>query len=398
MWLLWAATFAKYALWLPLTSHGIDYIKHRRAAVAILEGRSPYDGDNYLRFNYPEFAAWVFVYLAWVPEDTGEADQDPGEIVWDLGNALFLAAALVIVIFGCRPRGPLETRAGPARVWVRAHWPAVAALLMGLFAPAFVGNHYANIEPFNLFLMALLLAALLRRRDTSAGILLAALALVKILPVLLLAPLWIARRRRAVWVTVALLAAYGLLLLATGWWRREWFLATQVLPNIGFHYRGISNAPASIITEYWMPSVWASKATYDTATRIGSAVAFVAFAAVLTLGWRGVAASWRRGLAFSSLSLVLIPPLFEYIHLIWALPAYVLLAVDWAEGRASHRMAALGGGFWLIVFACRYAQEVTNITEPMLPRHASTLFVIALWALAAWRLMSHKSETGEEGT
>lgn len=384
-WLLWSLTFVKYALVFPLTMHGIDYIKHRRAALAVVEGRSPYTDENFLRFNYPQFAAWVFVFLAWAPESAGET-------VWDLCNAAFLAATLAVVILGCRPRAPQGLRpADRARQWAAAHWHAVAALAMGVFAPAFVGNHYANIEPFNLLLCATFLALMLHGRDGAAGLALAALCLVKILPALMLAPLWLGGRRRAVGWCLAAIGAYALVLAATGWWRHEWFLLREVLPRLAFEYRDISNAPAAIAVAKLAPAVWKHRAAYDLVCRVFSAAAFGVFAVVTVLGRR---AGWREGVGFASLSAVLITPLFEYIHLIWAMPAYLLLAVDWVEGRVSSRLVLVLGAMWAVVFALRYMQEVANFSEPLPPRQVATFFVAALWVAAGAQVLAARRPAG----
>lgn len=273
---------------------------------------------------------------------------------------------------------PKATPSEPARAWVVRHWPSVAVFALAINAPIFLEIRDGNIEPLNLVLLIALGAALLRKRDTVAGVLLAMLCLGKILPVFFLPPLLFAGRKRAVGVCVAFLALYGLVLLATGWWRWDWFLFAQTLPNVGFHYRGLSNSLVAIAGRYLFPALFASKKAFDL-TAMGIALSVVAGqVAVAILGWPLVRRSWRTGLSFASLSIVLMSPLLEYQHLIWAIPAYLFLIMDAVEERISPRFFATATSLWLAIFACRYLTDL-GVWLVVSPLHASTLLLAVLW-------------------
>ncbi|NQU43079.1 DUF2029 domain-containing protein, partial [bacterium] len=233
-WAFFATLFIKHILIYQFFWDGVDFPKHVEAARAVLENRSPYTGENYLGFNYPLLTAWLFVFLAWVPADRAE-------FVWDLCHAIFVFASLVIVVGAYRPRitdSKRRTDGCPiqAASWIADHWPAVGALALALFSPIFLDIHHGNIEPLNLVLLILMGALLLRGKENSAGVVLAVLCLIKIVPILLVPALWMGGKRRTVAVWTAALSAYAIVMLLTGWWRWEWFLVTETLPNIGFHY------------------------------------------------------------------------------------------------------------------------------------------------------------------
>lgn len=383
-WAFWLFAFVKHALIFSFTSPGVDYVKHYHAAQDVLQSRNPFVNENGLFFAYPQFAVWLFLFLAWF-------SPEHAEHVWDGLNALFLALSLGLVIAFPRPRVPAEARgradpASRARVWTADHWPSAAAFIMGIFAPAFVGVHCGNIEPLNLFLGSLLCLALLRNAQAATGAALAVLSLVKILPSFFVVPLWLAGKRRTVAVWAGVLCVYALVLIATGWWRWEWFLFTETLPNLAWEYRGISNSLVAIAATYFFPWLWSSKTVCDAAGMAATGTVLALCVLILLRSRKSLRRSWRPGLAFASLSIVLATPLLEYIHLVWTLPAYLFLILDFLEGEIGAWRFLASASLWILVFACRHLQDL-GMTQPMLPRHIATFFVLGLWILAAADLL-----------
>ena len=399
-WMAWAFMFVKYVLILPYIFPGVDFPKHHRAAVEIIHGRSPFTGRNFLGFNYPLFTAWVYSFLA--PLSEAQA-----KIVWDVTNGILLLASLALLVCFHRPcfdqagasvnAAERDSLAWRTRRWWARHWPSLAALMMAAYAPIFMDFHCGNVEPLNVILLIALSAAMLRGAERTAGVLLAILCLVKILPVLFILPFAVAGKRRVVWYCIGSLGLYGAVLLATGWWRWEWFLFTQTLPNVGFQYHGLSSSLTSIAGRMFFFELMKSKAAYDLASRVVAAGALGLDLAILAASWRAWRASWRDGLSVMSLSILLMTPLLEYHHIVWALPAYLLLFVDYIEGRIGARFFAWALALWLAIFACRYLAEI-SIHYRFPPRDAATLLLIVLWLSTAARIVCKQSRRRDEIT
>lgn len=397
----------KYVGVQQFTTLGVDFPKHYAAALEILRGSSPFDGDLYLGFNYPLFTGWLYLFLAPFSLETAG-------LAWDVCNTLLVLGALVLVIFCYRP-GVADSPDAGGRAICR-YWHSVAAFAFAIFAPIFLEIRDGNIEPLNLFLLMALGAALLHGRDRTGGVLLAMLCLVKVLPVFFLPVLYLGGKRRAVYACLVCLAGYGVLLLATGWWRWEWFLFSQTLPQAGYHYRGLSNSLVALAGRYWAPAVWDSPEAFRVATMaiagsIGCAcLAVLAFRKARlqhaqspgTMSVRFFHAIlenaaypflWRDALGLASLTIVLISPLLEYQHLIWAMPAYLFLLMDYAESRMSLRFFSACAALWLAIFACRYATDL-GLPLFMDPLHFSTLLAGALWMVSAIRLATGGANRG----
>lgn len=406
-WALLVFMLAKYVGLQQFTTLGVDFPKHYAAALEILRGSNPYDGELYLGFNYPLFTGWLFLFLAPFSLETAG-------LVWDVCNTLLVLGALGLVLFGYKPE-PGTAPETAARVVCR-YWHSVAAFAFAIFAPVFLEIRDGNIEPLNLFLLVALGAALLRGRERTVGVLLAMLCLVKILPVFFLPVLYITGKRRAIYVCLVCLAVYAAVLLATGWWRWECFLLSQTLPHVGYHYRGLSNSLAAQAGRYFAPTLWESEGAFRIASIAIAASMGSACLAVLLIRKQRVPRAqeggasparffqgilkritcphlWREGLGLASLTIVLISPLLEYQHLIWAMPAYLFLLMDYAEGRVSNRFFSVCAVLWLAVFACRYA---TDLGMPLFmdPLHFSTWLAGALWLVMAVRLAAGRPRAG----
>ena len=400
-WVLLTITFCKHVVYYPFFREGawgVDYGKHYVAAREVLAGRSPFVGENYLGFNYPQFTAWLYLFLA-------AFSLEGAEKVWNLCNALFVVAAFftIVVYYRPKPRESADMRSRgaldpAAALWVRDHWASVSALLYAVFAPWFMDFHCGNIEPLNLILIVALGAALIRRADGVAGVVLAMACLVKILPVFFLLPLAMARRWRVVSVCMAAMAVYASILFASelwrpgdGWWRWEVSLYANTLPHVAFEYRDLSRSPAAIAARSFSSLLWNSQPAFDLATRAVSLVLLAAYVGVLIAARRFLRRSWRDGVAFTALAIVIVSPLIEYHHLIWSIPAYLFLVVDYVEGRVRHGFFALAGGLWAAIFLCRYWTDL-GPSGGVHPLDIATLLSVVLWVAMAVRILRMRAD------
>jgi len=411
-WVLLTITFCKHVVYYPLFREGawgVDYGKHYVAAREVLAGRSPFVGENYLGFNYPQFTAWLYLFLA-------AFSLEGAEKVWNLCNALFVIAAFFTIVAFYRPKpresadalSACDAQAGRSRgaldpgvaLWVRDHWASVSALLYAGFAPWFMDFHCGNIEPLNLILIVAFGAALIRGADGVAGVVLAMACLVKILPVFFLLPLAMARRWRVVSVCMAAMAVYASILFASelwrpgdGWWRWEVSLFTDTLPRVAFEYRDLSRSLVAIAARYFSPLLWDSEPAFNLAARgLGLAI-LASYVCVLIAARRFLRRSWRDGVAFTALAIVILSPLIEYHHLVWSIPAYLFLVVDYVEGRVRHGFFALAAGLWGAIFLCRYWTDL-GPSGAVHPLDIATLLLVVLWVAMAVRIVRMRGESG----
>jgi len=361
---------------------GVDFPKHYAAAQRIVAGAGPFPDNDWAGWPYPVFTALIYAPLAFFT-------RAQAELIWDACNALYIAAALVIVAVFCRPTPGPPAKGGAALApshgetlshWSVRHWPSVAALIMAFFAPGIFGVADGNIEPLKLLLIVGMVAALLHRADTTAGVLLACLSGVKVLPVLFLFALAAGGRRRAVTACLASLAVYGVMLGVTGLWRWDWVLFTRFLPDLGYDFRHESSSLGRIILKSLFPAHADSRIAMDRLCR-GIALAVLTGALASIVGRRKSPEwTWRDGLGIMALSLPLMTPLLEYHHYVWALPAYLFLFHDAIEGRLSRRRFFVRLGLWCGVFACRYAMDLKR-HWPYPPLYVATLIYAALWII-----------------
>jgi hypothetical protein len=379
MWLFWGFMFFKYAIVHQFSVAGCDFPKHHLAAVDISQGRNPYVGEaRDLSFNYPLMTAWMFYFLLLIPKESAE-------VWWDTLFAIFTALPLLLVILHYRPgvrvANPPPSGCTEAEAkWIGLHWPSLSALMLALFAPLFLDLFCGNIDPFILLLLVLMGAFLMRGRDVAAGVTFALVCLVKMTPVLFAPGFLLAGRKKVFWTWFALMVAYAALLLVTGLWRWEWYLYTKTLPQIGFYYREISSTLTAMIGKLLSPTLYNTKSLFDRVSFIVSLAVAAVHCGVLAAGWRAFRESWKMVVIYTSMTVVLVSPLLEYHHHNWEILAWLLLFVEYAEGRMGKAFFWTSAVGWLCIFYCRYWNELGDF-RPIHPYYVAMLLLYGLWIM-----------------
>ena len=391
--------FLKYAIILPFSETGVDFPKHYYAAEEILNGRNPFIDDRGLNqhYNYPTFAALIYVFL-------GLFTGPQAETIWTVLNALYVAIACMLLAWVWRPDGsngsPPDGATERSLVASRVlrHWPAAAAAACAAYAPIFLGLVSGNIEPLNLVLLVGFWVAMSRQRDGIAGVLLGCLSLIKMMPVLFVAPLIVAGRWRAVRTWAAVLAAYGLLLAVTGWWRWDRFLFTHTLPNVGYYWQGISSSLVRIIGVLFHPPLLESISAFN---RTSHAIALAVCGlngVVLIAVWPRFRRDWTEGMALMGIGVVLMTPLLEYHHFVWALPTYLTLIAGILNGKMGARYFFWEMSLWVLLFATGYFADIRP-RFPIPHMFPSAFFALAIWISRMVYMLTHSAEppaaTGE---
>ncbi|GHG08435.1 MULTISPECIES: glycosyltransferase 87 family protein [Streptomyces] len=307
--LAWHAT-TSYVLQPQLAEYFlVDLDIYLDATDQMLGGGELYDADP--PFNYPPFAAYLFIPFAVVPQWLAAG-------VWYVAKMLCLQ--LLIFWYLGRRGTPLRRRLTLAAVW---------AFLLSLVFDAL--QHDFSAGQVNLLLMGLVLWDLFRdpgdtgRAARWRGVGTGLAAAVKVVPALFIVHLFLTRQYRTAAV-------------ATGT-----FLATVAV--------GFATLPHSA-WRYWTEVLWASERVHEfpsnvlnqslrgvvtRAVGLDSDPLWLASAALVAIGGLALAVGLhRRGLTLEALCAIgvvipLVTPLAWTHHWVWAFPA-TLLVYTWARG------------------------------------------------------------------
>lgn len=350
-------TAFRHGLWRPLAVHGVDYPKHWHAARAMVEGRSLYHGEALeMHFNYPQWAAVLGLGLALTDEATGEK-------LWKLMLFGSLCGCWVIAwrCFRPDPSRDAKRRSGTRRIvadGLAGHWALTSAALIVLFSPALARPVFAgNIDPFNALFATALVAAFIAGRERLSGVLWAMLCLIKLLPVSLAPVFLLGRRRGVIAGFLAFVILYALLLAGLGRIGEEVGFYRDLLPQVGFYWRGISRSLSRALLESSLPaSLFDDPVIYNACTITILAI----LASVDTLAVAAVIGRGRppaRALEVSMLFAPMISPLFETHHLVLVLPVLFLQVRRWIEGEMTGRAVALLAPGWCVLCMDNFFQN-----------------------------------------
>jgi alpha-1,2-mannosyltransferase len=333
------------------TGFGYDFAAYWSAAERVIEGQSVY-ADFQLTGPYPPQVRGLYLYppfLAAVltPLKAVAGDLLTGAAVWAWGGLATVVVAAIVIARHHR----LTWRGTAALATICLALPAVGLEL-------FMGN-------VHMLLVALLAVSWLGIRrddlpgDLLVGLTLAAAALIKIFPALLIVWLWLTGRRRAAALAVAAIPALmAATLPVTG--LQDWLVYPLVLANLG---------PAVDPRSVGAPSVWLSTLVSPTA-----ASALVISAALVFTAWmarRGPTATGFSAVVLASIAAA--PALYLHYHAMAVLPLVLLVShVGWRS--------------WVLIsYVAVFITTQLVILAPLdaTTRSASTLALLLLLAVTA---------------
>lgn len=386
----------------------IDFNSFYVAARAAGDGADVYDTGALRRLAEADgIPGWVFPYLyppplAYFGQAWGALDPAPAQALWlwfHLAAALAAAALSALAAQAALARGGGLPAAGTGAAGANASGRAAAIWVPAAAAAAGVGvlRFFLTLDmgQVNLLVLAFVALACLfffRGRDGAAGAVLAAAALIKVSPALLL--VWaVARRRwRVLGGFAAAAAAIALATLPLGGldaWRRFF----EVLPERGHGSRIPGMFPAGFYPNFSFAGLFARLlGDRPEAVAAASAAAILALAALLALAahrLRGRPGEELMLLPFLVLMIAATP--YAYIHhAVFLLPGAALAAGHvWLSRRGASRIG------WLAALATLAALASLNFplryetwTLPPWAMKAATsinLYVLlALLALGTW--------------
>lgn len=399
-WALWAfvaITVGIHGIYRPLTIFGVDYYKHWLAARAVVNGESVYLGDwLWLGFNYPQWSALVTFWLGWLPQ---QAAQDTWKMMhllmivgcWWMGRGLFVPGRRYE-----KSELPAHSTSDLLPSGVRANWTLAVAFLTAAFSPAVAISLYVGqIEPANAFLSVAFFGALMLKREKLAGVYLAMLCLIKMMPVVWIVPIVLWRRWDVMKGWFAFMAGYFLILVATGRVGYEWFFVTEMMDKIAFEWRNISISIPHYILRQFFPSNW-----YEDPALHGRVLKIV-LGMLIVIYLAGIGLMRRRRvelldvLAWAAIFMPLMSPLFEPHHVAIALPVLYLHAGRFAAGQMKWgRALPLAVGWIAICMNYVYRNFMQNVGEWW---QYPTLFAVIFLAIVTFadNILESKSSASE---
>jgi glycosyl transferase family 87 len=372
----------KYVILFPYGSVGIDFDKHYIAAKRVLAGESPFDGELYLSFNYPQFVAWINLPLAFF-SDVGKA-----KLAWDICNILLLLATALIAIFGFRPSfNPAEKLDASGNVplgyFLLNQWWIAALFLTFFFTPNIYGLRPANLSLYVLFTITLLGWAVVKDARYMIGLMIAICSLVKVMPVLLIFPFIIARDKKVLTGAALCWSIYFFILLFSGTLRHEWYFVTQVIPHVGARWKEVSYSLTYVLCRRFFPSIYSSSVM----SIINAFWDIILFGSFLAVTWK------RRDLVkttkgnilifiMGTLMLPLLSPLLEYLHFVWIFPGLLATFYLAWNGFPGKRNPVILIVFFFLLSVVGTMSEVVNFgvfpVMPLVPFIGFILYITSI--------------------
>lgn len=312
--------------------NGNDFTMYLQATDALFTGKSPYSMSGAMHYMYPLFLAAVLGPLLTMPGDLAT-------IVWFLASVASLVGAARVVVGLARASGV-----------IRAGVPTIVPLVVLWFLlwdP--IQNDLLNgqVNGPVLLLCVLSLGACLERRTLGSAFPLAAAIAVKLNPALLLGFLAARRRWAAIVLCLGLTAALvlaPLIFIGQGLAPYGIYLQSVLLVRVHGEYpihQGVSfsvNGVLEKIAPDWGRALWQRA--------LGGGLPLVGLAVVEIVSRRRRAPG-REIWVFSLylIALLLVTPISEVHHLVYAFPALGLLLLASVLGEPAPRSPRrLGGG------------------------------------------------------
>ncbi|MCA9572809.1 MAG: DUF2029 domain-containing protein, partial [Myxococcales bacterium] len=276
-----------------------------------------------------------------------------------------------------------------AAAWGRGR-PAVPWLLAIAFggATAVANNHgMGQMNVLTLALVAGGLAADERDRQGLAGVLLGVACMAKMSPAFFVAWWMLRGRYKAVGAAVLTGVVLSVAAFAVVPWSVQWHFYTGVLPGFGSgDYNGLS-VPIGLFGNHALADLYnillpGDGRTLSPVARLLSTATLVGVLAVMGVAFRGPSdAVARSGQAAAVAVAMLIVPVYTYEHhLVWALPAAVVVVDAALSGR-------LGKGWLVLALACFFVVAFDLETLRALARAAGDPWTRVLAESKLWALI-----------
>ena len=148
------------------------------------------------------------------------------------------------------------------------------------------------------------------------------------------------------------------MLYATGWIRWEWYLVTELLPNLGYEWIGISESLACVSADLLKPSVLTDPHAFKVWVSVLNLGFLLPVTIIVLLLSSRILKEWLHlGVVFVGLSLPLLTPLLEYHHIVWAFVSYLFIIRLWLSGRIN-AIFYMQLPLWLVILAAGHLADL----------------------------------------
>lgn len=375
----------------PARAPGIDYYKHYYAARHVVEGKTPYRGDGlFLAFNYPQFVAWLNLPLALFPS------AEAAEPAWDIMNALLVVISALIIMFGYRPAHYEALKNDRSVTKYDLPWWILSLFAFFFYHPTIAGLRQGNVSSWDLFFITVAGWAVIKNKDYAAGVFIALSSLIKLLPALLIIPFIFGRRKKVIIGAVSAWGIYFLALLVTRTLDNEWFYFTGVIPKIGTKWAHVSYSIPHVMFRHLFPSLYTNPDITEGLSALWSVIIAGTFAGICFKARR----LWHDHnndiliVAYGMILLPLLPPLLEYLHFVWSLPALMATLIIIRSGSIKRTPAILiVAGFSGIALAGPFA-EIVRLGR-LSPIALAPFFALGIYVVYSWKILKKAGRKGE---
>ncbi len=351
LWFFVAYQIIYWWIYRPWGHIGSDFNKHWYASRALLDGLSIYHGNHLeMEFNHPHAMAYLFCWL-------GCFEFPLAGKLWECLQMVFISSCWVLAWKGLRP---VYACSEGGRI-VQENWALFCAVSVFGFSPLVTNVLVGNIDALNCFLILGMVASMVRNRHYLAGILWAATILSKVVPILLVVPFLVGRQWKLLLAGLASIVLYLIALLTNGKLGGEWHFFTEVLPEIGWYWRGVSTSSGRFILDMMGRTISTEEqAVYNGVNMTCSFAIGIFYVAMAWIFWLR-RANLLRLLELSLLFLPLFSPLLHWHHFVWVLPAWFLQVNRCLVDEMSRRFQVLNLVGWLFL---AFSFQINDLFSP----------------------------------
>lgn len=333
--LLWVDSLFKwlyFGLYYPWVSPNADYSKHWDAAHALVNGTTPYFETPPLGYTYPLFISLPYLWMGFLTIDTAR-------VAWILCNFFHITCGAYLLGRLLKPKN-FTPVTGEASLVTRLrrgavdNWGTVTVVILANYKPLMSALLPANVEPANFLFYSIFTVAMLKHRSVITALSWVCFTLVKIVPVILLMPMFLTRKFKELSIYLFVLLSYVSLLFISGYWKIEADLYRLWLPRLGHYFESINYSTGRTIGLLLGKDVMAADYLAYNRWVLGVNIILGTIITLTCLAWR----RWGKGssdllIGFVMLCLPLLSPILEYIHFVWGVPLVFFQLRAWVEGR-----------------------------------------------------------------
>ncbi|MCP4602170.1 MAG: DUF2029 domain-containing protein [Proteobacteria bacterium] len=387
-----AAVFASYEILRIFLFMFIDYWptdmpSYHYAGLALKQGTDPYNpsnltelaGNRVFPYLYPPLLA-----ILWIP--FAELPLEIVLVFWQIVTLAALAGSMALCLRLAEPSTSTSRAAA-----------LVCTLLLPLGHPFYEAARHGSVSVVFAFLLILFFERLAKRRDRSAGIVLALACGIKALPALLLFYLILKRRFKA--LLTAMIAGTVLLgasVLIAGW-EVHWRFITDVIPEIGYGVHSELGFDPTFHPQNQSLNGFVTLVICAAKSGCSLVVIALCLLFIAPLAWLCAKRPTIDGAEASAIviTLLLISPITWFHHLVLLLLPGVVLATCVVQSSWRPKLWPVAAVAFAVIMAHDFGRPVMPVRFFVFWSHARFFMLLLLYITSWFLLKSRKTNNSQ---